>query len=355
MELHMLGQRWLRLCILLMPLTASGNEVQTGAAGMQTAVMFSEYSPLSRTAEIVRRMLSPLNAARLFQISKQAGKALREQPIDLANEKFAVYVPAHMPPQGYALLVFVPPWDDAAVPPQWVSTLDRHGMIMVSAAKSGNAANVIDRREPLALLAAQNILNLYPVDPARIYIGGFSGGSRVALRIALGYPDVFHGAFLNAGSDPIGDAHIPLPPAELFRQFQESTRLVYVTGERDAVRDNEDVSSQQSLQKWCVFNRTNATYAFRGHELPDAAAFDRALDALVKPARPDANKLSECRAHIDRELHSRLQQVEDLSAGGKLDDARRLLDRIDAQYAGLAAPRSIELANRWMRLTPATD
>ena len=38
---------------------------------------------------------------------------------------------------------------------------------------------------------------------------------------------------MNAGSDPIGgEVGIYLPPAELFRRFQE-TKLVYVTGESD--------------------------------------------------------------------------------------------------------------------------
>jgi poly(3-hydroxybutyrate) depolymerase len=106
-------------------------------------------------------------------------------------------------------------------------------MILVSAANSGNGAGVLNRREPLALLAAENIMRSYPLDPERVYIGGFSGGSRMALRIARGYPDVFHGALLNAGSDPIGNAQIPLPPQELLRQFQESTRVVYVTGAHD--------------------------------------------------------------------------------------------------------------------------
>jgi len=102
---------------------------------------------------------------------------------------------------GYALLVFVPPWPDARVPwggpPSWNNTV----VIFVSAANSGNDASILDRREPLALLAAQNVMRRYPIDPERVYVGGFSGGSRVALRIALGYPDVFHGALLNAGSD----------------------------------------------------------------------------------------------------------------------------------------------------------
>jgi hypothetical protein len=129
-------------------------------------------------------------------------------------------VPAQAPRQRYSLLVFVPPWDAATVPPQWISTLDGHEMIFVSAANSGNDANVLDRREPLALLA------------------------------------------------------------------------------------------------------------------------------LLKDPKPDARKLAERRARIDRELNSELSQVEAAAAGGRIDRARRLLERIDARYGGLAAPRSIELVHR---------
>src|SRR6202008_275793 len=106
-----------------------------------------------------------------------------------------------------------------------------------------NEANIIDRREPLALLAAHNIMQRFRVDPERIYIGGVSGGSRVALRIALGFPDVFRGAFLNAGSDPIGDAQVPLPPREVFSRFQEMTRIVYISGQDDAVNADKDAAS----------------------------------------------------------------------------------------------------------------
>lgn len=50
---------------------------------------------------------------------------------------------------------------------------------------------------------------------------GFSGGSRVAEIAALAYPDVFRGAILNAGADPIdGQDGIDKPPADLLRAFQ---------------------------------------------------------------------------------------------------------------------------------------
>jgi len=296
--------------------------------------------------ELARRLLSPLNALRVGQELARSGQTAREQSIDLVHEKFAVYVPAHAPPHGYALLVFVPPWQDVSVPPHWISALDRHGTIFVSAANSGNAADVLDRRESLALLAAQNIMRRYPVDPQRVYIGGFSGGSRVALRLALGYPDLFHGALLDAGSDPIGDAQIPLPAAALFRQFQDATRLVYATGQHDDDNLDKDVHSRQSMKDWCVFHLDTVAMPGAEHELADTSAMNRALDALLKPTQPNPDKLAACRARIDKELTAQLRQVEDLLASGRRDDARTLLEKTDAHYGGLAAPRSIELIQK---------
>jgi pimeloyl-ACP methyl ester carboxylesterase len=186
----------------------------------------------------------------------------------------------------------------------------------------------------------------YSVDPQQVYIGGFSGGSRVALRLALGYPDVFHGALLNAGSDPIGSADVPLPPADLFRRFQESVRLVYVTGERDGTHLIDDIHSRQSLEKWCVFDVVTESEPRKEHEPADASAFSRSLDALLTRTQTQLNKLPDCRARIAAELTAQLKQVEDSFAQGETSAAKRLLDKIDARYGGLAAPRSVELAGQ---------
>ena len=343
---QVIERRLLMFTTLVMPLLAGAGDMPVGNTGLQKNVVFTEYSALSSGTELARRLLSPLTAMRVSQELLRSGQAAREQSIDLAVEKFAVYVPAHAPPHGYALLVFVPPWQEAGVPPRWISALDRHGMIFVSAANSGNVADVLDRREPLALLAAHNVMQRYPVDPEQVYIVGFSGGSRVAMRIALGYPDLFHGALLDVGSDPIGDAQIPLPPAELFRQFQDSTRLVYATGQHDDDNLDKDVHSRDSMQAWCVFHLDTVAMPWAGHALADPATLNGALDALLKPAKPDAEKLTACRTRIEHELNEQLEQVEDLLAGGKRDDARTLLDKIDAHYGGLAAPRSSGLAEK---------
>jgi len=307
-------------------------------------VVFGDYSPLSSNAELARRLLSPLAEAHLAQALTESGKKLTEQAIDLSAEQFALYVPSRRPPRGYALLVFVPPWREAKLPRGWAPVLDQYGVIFVSAARSGNDASVLGRRAPLALLAEQNVVDRYPLDPERIYIAGFSGGSRVAMRLALGYPDTFRGVILNAGSDPIGGADIPLPPRDLFFRFQSSTRVVYVTGERDFSHLREDTASIASMQRWCVLDVQDHVTLLANHAVADPGALSRALEALQDPARTDPDRLTACRSAIQKDLAATIQQVESLIANGKRDAAQALLSQIDRNFGGLAAPRSVDLA-----------
>jgi pimeloyl-ACP methyl ester carboxylesterase len=337
----------LLLClgVITMPPPVIGDTV-AGFTGLQNDVVFSDYSALSSSAELLHRLLSPLNAVRARKTLAHSAVALRDQPIDLAQERFTVYVPPHSPTRGYGLLVFVPPWENAMLPRGWAAILDRRGVIFVSAANSGNAANILDRREPLALLAAHNIMQRFRVDPERIYIGGFSGGSRVALRLALGFPDLFRGALLNAGSDPIGDAQTPLPPPELFSRFQEMTRIVFVSGQNDAVNVDKDAASTQSMLEWCVFDWYAERSPWTGHEVAGPTVLGRALEMLEKHTQPKLARLNDCRLHINQELGQQIDQASDLLAAGNVDGARRLLNKIDTRYGGLAAPRSVDLAAR---------
>jgi hypothetical protein len=309
-------------------------------------VVFNAYGESSSNQEIVRRLLSPLAAVRLERELTHSGRTMTGQSVNLSEERFVVYVPSQRAARGYGLLVFVPPWQDARLPQGWAKVLDRFAVIFVSAARSGNEENVLNRREPLALLAAQNIIRQYPVDPERVYIAGFSGGSRVALRIALGYSDVFRGAILNAGSDSIGNSEIPLPPRDLLFKFQNSSHLIYVTGELDTPHANEDLVSIRSMRQWCLFNVDNFLQPRVGHEVATAAALSRSLADLTTAIEPDPAKLAACRSAIDTELETNLQSVEASIANGQVTEARKRLKTVDDRFGGLAAPRSLDLASK---------
>lgn len=288
-------------------------------------------------------MLSPLQVAELSSVLAQDRERLSDQPVDLAQEIFALYVPAREPPEGFGLVVFISPSDEARLPYGWEDVLGAKGLLFVTAARSGNDQIAVRRREPLAILAEQNVVHRYRVDPQRIYIAGFSGGSRVALRLALAYPDLFRGAILNASSDPIGTATVQLPPKDLFLQFQENAHLVYVTGDRDTARASWDLASMHSLRDWCVFNTDYETSNFTGHEVMSGESLSRSLDLLAKPNETDAGKLAACRAGIGSELEGKLRDVRSLMSAGNRGAARDNLKDIDTRFGGLAAPQTLEL------------
>src|SRR6185437_8259019 len=316
--------------------------------GVAREVVFTQYASLFSNSEILRRLLSPLALEAIRDTLARTRKTLSPYALDLAKERFVLYVPSGPPPspRGFALLVFVPPRDVADLPFGWASQLDHYGIIFVAPARAGNEADVLSRRVPLALSAGANVVCEYPIDPEHVYIGGFSGGSRVAERIALSYPDIFHGALLNAGADPVGNSRYPFPARGLFLRFQSSSNLIYVTGDRDTVNLGTDAASSQSMREWCVADvETNATPA-AAHEVMTSAALRRALDQLLNHAPQDPTRLDACRSRVDARLQDALMHADALISNGGSQAARKLLLDIDSRYGGLAAPRILELARR---------
>jgi predicted esterase len=307
-------------------------------------LVFDRYTPLSSNAEIARRVLTPLTNRRGQEALAAKKTELREQAIDLTKEKFSIYVPGGPPPkEGYGLLVYVAPWEEAGIPKSWRISMDRRGLLFVVADASGNETRLYDRRVPLALLAYENTRARYPVDPKRTYIGGLSGGSRTAEALALAYPDIFHGALFNAGSNPIGnESEFRLPPAELFAQFQRM-RLVYVTGEKDEEHMHEDQLSRASMRSWCVFNEEVMTVPKVGHEPLDAPTLTRALELLERPGSVDAGKLAECNAGLQRGLAAKVAAADAAILRGDHDGARSLIYAIDGSYSGFAEKQILEL------------
>lgn len=307
---------------------------------------FTEVTPLSSNAELTRRLLTPLTVLQMQKTLARDRQSLAEQPLAIASEKFLVHLPPTEPASGYGLMVFVPPWRDARLPRGWAGVLDKEGVIFISALNSGNDQYDMSRRMPLAVAAAHNAMHRYRVDPARVFVAGMSGGSRVAMRLALGYPDLFRGALLNAGSDVPGSREASVPPRDLFLRFQETSRLVYLTGEQDGVNLDADRRSSSAMRSLCMFNTDMIVARGLGHETADPASLSRGLKALQEPVETDAARLQSCRAGIEKEMAAALDRTQALLAEGKRDEARTLLYETDQRFGGLAAPRSAELDAR---------
>jgi len=320
--------------------------VAPASEGHSEVLTFDQYTPLASNLGMADRLLSPLTAMELRNRMAETGKELRDQPIDLSHEQFRVYVPGMRPPAGYGVFVFVPPWQENDMPRGWETAFDTQGVIFVSATRSGNEESPLGRREPLAILAAYNVMQRFPVDRSHVYIAGFSGGSRIALRLALAYPDLFRGAFLDAGSDPIGEPDLPLPPRTLFEQFRASSRLIYVTGTRDEFHMTQQSGSVGSMSRFCVVNVSTQPVAGLGHALAPPSVVAAALGVLSSPVPPPSPRAEQCWTRLTAEVDGALSEAEAKMDRGDPKAARRRLDRIDKRFSGLAAPRSVALAQK---------
>lgn len=313
--------------------------------GAHPNVVFDRYPAIATASNVARRFLTPIATEILRRGLLESSAVLREETFDSRSERFLVYVPRSRPAAGYALLVFVPPWPQAQLPAGWNRILDKYGVIFVSPTRSGNDQYVLERRLPLALAALSGIQDRFPIDPARILIGGFSGGSRVAMRIALDYPDLFSGALLNAGSDPIGQAPVQLPAPDLLLSFQTRTRLAYVTGDLDEPHLSMDSESIDSMRHWCVGNINVRNDRGMGHDPASPGALDWAIQTLFKDPQKVSDKLS-CRVARRKEMEDALTAVDNTIGRGQFTEARRMLNEIDRTYGALAVPQSITLADR---------
>jgi pimeloyl-ACP methyl ester carboxylesterase len=306
------------------------------APGLHRDVAFDQYPQTATSSALAGRLLGPKSYRELQAAS---GEDLRASFLDLSAERFAVYVPKRKPPGGYALIVFIPPWREAALPPGWSPVLDDYGAIFVTAARSGNEESVHRRRIPLALVAAANVAARYEIDRSRIYIAGFSGGSRAAERAALEYPDLFSGAILNAGADPIGERETPIPHAALLERFQTASRLVLVTGERDDASVAMDAAARTSMRDWCVAHVRQITMLHAGHQAATPEALAGALKALggETDAR-DRARSDRCRAELAARLAADVGKIRSLrTAGAPPATIAAETDRLEARYGWLAA------------------
>src|SRR5690606_25878269 len=223
-------------------------------------------------------------------------------------------------------------------------------LIYVAAHRSGNTQNVLKRRIPLALHGLAHVLAEYRVDRERVYVAGFSGGSRVAQRLAMGWPDLFRGVLLVGGSDPLGeDGLVPSPP-ELMALFQTRSRVVFATGSQDLPNRAKDARTRESFDAYCLAGVVLRSPPRLDHWVPGGRALRLALDALERPVVPGPDHEA-CRSALQAGIAAELDRAEANMAAGDLPASAAILKSLDDRYGGLASPRLERMVRRLDELT----
>lgn len=213
------------------------------------------------------------------------------------GESFEVYVPeGGSAAEPYGIFVWVSPTARGSVTDEeMLPVLAAERMIWIGANRSGNPRARGDRMR-LALDAVHALAATYPVDRRRVYVGGYSGGGRIASSLTIAYPEVFTGGIYFMGMSFYRDVPIPAQPGALWgaalapppdaalELMRERSRFVFVTGTYDFNRAQtygyRDEYVRDGLERVTLIEipEVGHYYGFRAAEL---AASLEALDSAL--------------------------------------------------------------------------
>ena len=184
---------------------------------------------------------------------------------------YRVRIPQGGSPSG--VLVFVKTGDSGELPGgNWAAELDRQNLIWIAAENYGN--NRPSAKRVLAALAGLKLIeSTETIDSKRLYIGGISGGGRIASQIITRFPQTFSGALYIVGADDWTAREEP------FLARIAENRYVFITGSYDFNR--HDMQRMFSKYKGAGITQSLLMDLPRfGHEYPDAEQLGIAIDFL---------------------------------------------------------------------------
>lgn len=122
-------------------------------------------------------------------------QAARYQKILSPDEPISwyVYLPNTNSTVKPGVMVYISPRETGQIDSRWRSVMDQQNMIYIAANDSGNRIPV-NRRMVLAVMAIKALAQQHSFATDHIIVAGFSGGGRVASKLASQYPEVFTGS-----------------------------------------------------------------------------------------------------------------------------------------------------------------
>lgn len=208
-----------------------------------------------------KQLLGELQAARYEKVLEP------DDPIS-----YQVYLPDNDSTEKPGVFVYVSPMKTGRIDSRWREVMDQQNLIYIAANRSGNKIATI-RRMVMAIFALKALAQDYEFDTNHISISGFSGGGRVASRLATQYPEVFTGALYICGVDFWKKDQTP----RVDRLIQN--RFVFLTGTRDFNRKETRQIRKRYIKAGAKYTKLIEVPGM-GHKHPDATYLTEALQFL---------------------------------------------------------------------------
>jgi len=233
---------------------------------------------------------APQSASDVMRVRLSASDKIPDW--NVKAEKFRLVVPKGAVAKP-GLFIYINPDDSANLPGGYEAVLEKRGLIAVIPYQAGNSRNIFERMR-LALDAQFNLRKQRAIDPARVYLSGFSGGARTASMLAVSFSDCFSGAVPLCGVNfytPIPsapDRHWPpnyIPAADALKAAKANGRYALVTGEKDFNLANTKAVFEHGFKKEGFKKATLIEVPGLGHAPPAAEVLEQALQFLDAPPK----------------------------------------------------------------------
>ncbi|MHC4880362.1 MAG: hypothetical protein ACYTGL_28260 [Planctomycetota bacterium] len=284
-------------------------------------------------------------ATRLDWIYALANQSPAEPPAglldnyDSTKQTYELFVPEQYSPiKSWPVVLFVSPGNRGTGFQRWQQVCRREQVIFASPHAAGNNTPMPNRIR-IVMDVLDDLRRRYNVDPDRTYIGGFSGGGRVACSIAFALPEYFGGVL------PVCAGGELRQESSLRRRVIDRLSVAQLTGETDFNRGECERLHHTSLSGVGVRCRTWVAPK-TGHAIPNAGIFTEAFNWL-EAGLPDRRNLAKrWPASSLKDAVSREEWAKRL-----LREGQERLQRRDTFHSGLMQVKSVQV--RWNDLPTA--
>jgi len=260
---------------------------------------------------------------------------------DSTKQSYDLYVPAGGGRRGTrpGLVLFIPPGDRGTGLEAFRKACNEHNLVFASPHEAGNGVDT-RQRVRIVLDVLDDVRRRCGVDPDRTYIGGFSGGGRIACAIGFALPEYFGGLVPVCAAGDLRDE------PWLRHRAMDRLSVALLTGGTDFNRGEVERFRGPQLADVGVRSRVWVAEG-TGHAVPPAAVCSEAIDwledGLASRVRM-ARDFPATRVAVDAAA-SREEQPQQLLAEGR----KRLQAKpARSRYVGLMLVKGV--SDRWSDL-----
>lgn len=192
---------------------------------------------------------------------------------DSKKQRYQLYVPkVDKKPKAWPLVLFISPGETPAGLTAWKPVCDREGALFCSPYAAGNPVPA-GARTRIVLDVLDDVRRSFPVDPDQTYIGGFSGGGRMACAIGFALPECF------GGIAPVCGTNALTKVTYLRHRAADRLSLAFITGEKDFNRAENEKFMAPWMEEVGIRSKLWVTPKL-GHAIPDASVMGEAYKFL---------------------------------------------------------------------------